>query len=99
MTEEETQTKLKSRKFIVWMVWLVLTVLILAFSIGVMIVTKTMPETLTGLIEKELGWFFAVSMMYLGMNAGQKTAFALSDAIRHAIRPETPETSEDGAEG
>lgn len=95
MTEEETQTKLKSRKFIVWTVWLVLTVLILAFSIGVMIVTKTMPETLTGLIEKELGWFFAVSMMYLGMNAGQKAAFALSDAIR----PETPGTCEDGAEG
>ena len=81
MTEEETQTKLKSRKFIVWTVWLVLTVLILAFSIGVMIVTKTMPETLTGLIEKELGWFFAVSMMYLGMNAGQKVGFAFSDAI------------------
>lgn len=81
MTEEETQTKLKSRKFIVWTVWLVLTVLILAFSIGVMIVTKTMPETLTALIEKVLGWFFAVSMMYLGMNAGQKVGFAISDAI------------------
>lgn len=95
MTEEETQTKLKSRKFIVWTVWLVLTVLILVLSIGVMIVTQTMPETLTGLIEKELGWFFAVSMMYLGMNAGQKAAFAISDAIR----PEDSATGEDGAEG
>lgn len=92
MTEEETQTKLKSRKFIVWMVWLVLTVLILSFSIGVMIVTKTMPETLTELIEKELGRFFDVSMMYLGMNAGQKAAFALSNAIRSKI-------SKDRAEG
>ena len=94
MTEEK-DTKLKSRKFIVWIVWLVLTVLILVLSIGIMIVTQTMPETLTELIEKELGWFFAVSMMYLGMNAGQKAAFAISDAIR----PEDSATGEDGAEG
>lgn len=78
---EQTDTKLKSRKFAVWLVWLVLTIFVIVFSVVVMVVSQTMPETLTALIEKVLGWFFAVSMMYLGMNAGQKVGFAISDAI------------------
>ena len=79
---EQTETKLKSRKFTVWLVWLILTILVLILSITIMCVTKTMPETLAELIEKELGWFFAISMMYLGVNAGQKAAFAISDAMK-----------------
>lgn len=78
---DQTDTKLKSRKFAVWLVWLVLTIFVIVFSVVVMVVSQTMPETLTALIEKVLGWFFAVSMMYLGMNAGQKVGFAFSDAI------------------
>ena len=88
---EQTDTKMKSRKFAVWLVWLVLTIFVIVFSVVVMVVSQTMPETLTGLIEKVLGWFFAVSMMYLGMNAGQKVGFALSDAISAKAESETEE--------
>ena len=88
---ETTDTKMKSRKFAVWLVWLVLTIFVIIFSTVVMVVSQSMPETLTGLIEKVLGWFFAVSMMYLGMNAGQKAAFALSDAISTKTEDETEE--------
>ncbi len=73
--------KMKSRKFAVWLVWLILTVLIVLFCTVVMIITHEITESMTSLIEKTLSWFFAISMMYLGMNAGQKAAFALSDAI------------------
>ena len=73
--------KLKSRKFVVWIVWLVLTVLVLLFCTVVMIITHSITTELTNLIEKVLDWFFAVSMMYLGVNAGQKAAYAIGDAI------------------
>lgn len=73
--------KLKSRKFAVWLVWLVLTVIILLFCALVMIITKEITESMTSLIEKTLSWFFAISMMYLGVNAGQKAAFAIGDAL------------------
>lgn len=86
---EQNDSKMTSRKFVVWLVWLVLTIFVTVFSVVVMVVSQTMPDTLTGLIEKVLGWFFAVSMMYLGMNAGQKAAFALSDAISTKTEEET----------
>lgn len=73
--------KLKSRKFAVWIVWLILTILVILFCTVVMIVTHSITQELTSLIEKVLGWFFAISMMYLGVNAGQKAAFAIGDAI------------------
>ena len=86
---EQNDSKMTSRKFVVWLVWLVLTIFVTVFSVVVMVVSQTMPDTLTELIEKVLGWFFAVSMMYLGMNAGQKAAFALSDAISTKTEEET----------
>lgn len=86
MSEEiESDSKLKSRKFLVWVVWLVITIAVILFCVVAMVTTQTMSEPLTGLIEKVLGWFFAVSMMYLGMNVGQKAAYAISDAL---ARPE-----------
>lgn len=73
--------KLKSRKFAVWLVWLFITICVIIFCAIVMIVTKQITDAMTGLIEKTLGWFFAVSMMYLGVNAGQKAALAMADSL------------------
>ena len=78
-----TEEKLKSRKFSVWIVWLILTLCVIIFCAVSMIVSKTVSDSLTGLIEKVLGWFFAVSMMYLGMNVSQKLGFSLSDALKN----------------
>ena len=74
MNEEKTQTdsKLSSRKFVVWLVWLIITV----GTVVYMFITKD-----STLVEKTLDSFFYVSMMYLGMNAGQKIGFAISDAL------------------
>lgn len=77
----ENTSKLQSRKFIVWLVWLVITVLVIAFCTATMIVTRQIVESLTLLIEKTLAWFFAISMMYLGVNVGQKVGVALADSI------------------
>ena len=75
------EEKLKSRKFAVWVVWLIITILVIIFCTAVMIITHSITQELTSLIEKVLGWFFAISMMYLGVNVGQKAAFAIGDAI------------------
>lgn len=74
MSEEKTQTdsKLSSRKFVVWLVWLILTL-----GVGIYAFMKNA----TDLFEKTINSFFAISMMYLGMNVGQKVGFALSDAL------------------
>lgn len=74
MNEEKTQmnSKFSSRKFIVWLVWLLLT----AGTVVYMFISKD-----STLVEKTLDSFFYVSMMYLGMNAGQKVGFAISDAL------------------
>ncbi len=74
MSEEKTQmdNKLSSRKFVVWLVWLLLT----AGTVVYMFISKD-----STLAEKTLDSFFYVSMMYLGMNAGQKVGIAISDAL------------------
>ena len=74
MNEEKTQTdsKLSSRKFVVWLVWLIIT----AGTVVYMFISKD-----STLVEKTLDSFFYVSMMYLGMNVGQKVGFAISDAL------------------
>ena len=82
------EDKLKSRKFAVWIVWLIITILVILFCTVVMIVTHNITQELTSLIEKVLGWFFAISMMYLGVNAGQKAAFAIGDAISSHLETE-----------
>lgn len=73
MSEDNTtNNKLSSRKFIVWLVWLVLTLIVGVYAFM---------KSATDLFEKSLNSFFAISMMYLGMNAGQKVGFAISDAL------------------
>lgn len=81
MTEEEKKDKLKSRKFIVWITWLVITVCVIISCLAVIFLTKDLSQNMSSLLEKILTFFFSVSMMYLGVNAGQKIGFALSDAI------------------
>ena len=79
--EEEKTKKTDSRKFVVWLVWLIITVLVIAYCIVISIITKTITEQVTSLILKTLGWFFAISMMYLGVNVGQKVGLAFADKI------------------
>lgn len=74
MNSTDTSKKTDSRKFIVWLVWL-----IIALAIGV----YTFIAKDTTLLEKVLGWFFTLSMMYLGVNVGQKGALAFADALKN----------------
>lgn len=80
MEEKETK-KTDSRKFVVWLTWLVITVLVIAWSAVVMIATKQIVDSLVSLAEKTLAWFFAISMMYLGVNVGQKVGLAFAEKI------------------
>ena len=74
MNSTETSKKTDSRKFVVWLVWL-----LIALAIGV----YTFIAKDTSLLEKVLGWFFTLSMMYLGVNVGQKGALAFADALKN----------------
>lgn len=75
----ETTKKMTSRKFIVWIVWLVLSVLLVAFCITITFITKSSSDNSISLLEKILGYFFAISMMYLGMNVGQKVGLSFAE--------------------
>ncbi len=79
--EEDKSKKTDSRKFVVWLIWLIITVLVIAWCALVMIITKQIQEQLIGLVEKALSYFFAISMMYLGVNVGQKVGLAFADKI------------------
>ena len=79
--EEKESKKTDSRKFVVWLVWLIIAVLVIAFCAVTMIITKQITDNLVGLIEKSLSWFFAISMMYLGVNVGQKVGLAFADKL------------------
>ena len=73
--------KTDSRKFVVWLVWLIITILVIAWCALVMIITKQIQDQLICLIEKSLAYFFAVSMMYLGVNVGQKVGLAFAEKL------------------
>ena len=84
MNSTETSKKTDSRKFVVWLVWLVI-----ALAIGV----YTFIAKNSALLEKVLGWFFTLSMMYLGVNVGQKGVLAFADALKN--KPSHKEETED----
>lgn len=93
MTDEktkETRSKMSSRKFVVWFVWLLITVLLIVFCIITAITTQTMQENAISLLETIIGYFFAISMMYLGMNVGQKVG--LSFGQKNTEKTETEKT-------
>ena len=74
--------KLQSRKFVVWLVWLIIAILTLIIDVLIVLITKEITDGMLSLTEKILSWFFAVSMMYLGVNVAQKGAFAIADALK-----------------
>lgn len=74
MNSTETSKKTDSRKFIVWLVWLLIA---LAISVYTFISKDSV------LLEKVLSWFFTLSMMYLGVNVGQKGVLAFADALKN----------------
>lgn len=69
-----SQKKTDSRKFIVWLIWLLI---VIAISVYTFIVRDAT------LLMKVLEWFFILSMMYLGVNVGQKGALAFADALKN----------------
>lgn len=77
----EKSSKFQSRKFLVWVVWGVITfvvaVVVIICCIKNILEAKTAIELLTAVIQD----FFYISLLYLGVNAGQKIGFAVSDAI------------------
>ena len=73
MDKKEKTRKTDSRKFVVWLTWLIL-------SLGVLIYTFISKET--SILEKTLDCFFAISMLYLGVNVGQKACYAIADALK-----------------
>lgn len=78
---KEKASKFQSRKFLVWIVWGVITFVVAAVviicCIKNILEAKTAIELLTAVIQD----FFYISLLYLGVNAGQKIGFAVSDAI------------------
>lgn len=83
MEKNETK-KTDSRKFIVWLIWLLICI---AISIYTFIVKNE------ALLTKTLEYFFALSMMYLGVNVGQKGVLAIADALKNKLS--TKEEKED----
>ena len=69
-----SQKKTDSRKFIIWLIWLLI---VIAISVYTFIVRDAT------LLTKVLEWFFILSMMYLGVNVGQKGALAFADALKN----------------
>ena len=88
---EEEKSKMQSRKFVVWIVWLVLAVAIIVSSTVIMVILHEVNDILVTTTEKVLSWFFYISALYLGVNFGQKAAFALSDALKKKQEEETNE--------
>ena len=69
-----SQKKTDSRKFIIWLIWLLI---VIAISVYTFIVRDAT------LLTKVLEWFFILIMMYLGVNVGQKGALAFADALKN----------------
>ena len=90
MEEKETK-KTDSRKFVVWLVWLIITIFVIAWCALVMVITKQVQDQLINLFLKALSYFFAISMMYLGVNVGQKVGLAFAEKLL----PKTEEPEEE----
>lgn len=76
---EENKNKLSSRKFIVWLTWLILSAIVIVLDITVLTITKAFPESLIEFSKLMMKYFFTISGLYLGLNVGQKVAFAYKD--------------------
>ncbi len=86
--------KLQSRKFTVWLVWLIIAALVLAVLGISVIVTKNTNEKLIDLFSNTLQNFFVISAIYLGVNVLQKGAFAIADVFTAKKEEENAEDSD-----
>lgn len=66
------ENKLKSRKFIVWLTWLIITLAIIVIQF----IKKDLSEEM---LLETLKYFFGVSMLYLGANAAQKVGLSFAE--------------------
>ena len=75
MTEEKTieEKKMTSRKFLVWIVWVIIT-------IGIIVLSFFKKDS-DDLVKTGLQDLFFISLTYLGVNGIQKVGFAVSNAI------------------
>ena len=75
MAEEKTieEKKMTSRKFLVWIVWVIIT-------IGIIVLSFFKKDS-DDLVKTGLHDLFFISLTYLGVNGIQKVGFALSDSI------------------
>ena len=87
--------KLQSRKFVVWITWLVIAVISIIIVAVTVIITKEFTQYVATFTEKVLSWFFAISMMYLGVNVVQKGAFAIADVLSKKEEPEEEQEAEE----
>ena len=71
--KEPEQKKMTSRKFLVWVVWVIIT-------IGIIVLSFFKKDS-DDLVKTGLQDLFFISLTYLGVNGIQKVGFAVSDAI------------------
>ena len=70
-------TKLNSRKFVVWLVQTLISVVVIGFCFFMVIKNPTAsPDSIFKLIELAMGYFALISGIYLGVNIGQKIGLA-----------------------
>lgn len=79
--EEKAKKKTDSRKFVVWITWVVIAVAILIVGAIVMIASRSFPTEVIELVKLVLEYLFYISLVYLGVNGITKVGFAISDAI------------------
>lgn len=84
--------KLQSRKFAVWLVWLIIAILVLIIVGISFFVTKAANDKLIDLFADTLQNFFYVSAIYLGVNVLQKGAFAIADVLSAKKEEENDKT-------
>lgn len=75
----DNSNKFNSRKFIVWVTWLVVTFGAIIIIGIISINNKELSEAAGNIIHDVIKYFFGVSMLYLGANAGQKAVLALAE--------------------
>ena len=71
--KETEEKKMTSRKFLVWIVWVIIT-------IGIIVLSFFKKDS-DDLVKTGLQDLFFISLTYLGVNGIQKVGFAISDAI------------------
>ena len=85
MAEENksAESKMTSRKFLVWLVWLLITVAVFVISF----IKDDSKEIINSVIQD----FFIISVTYLGVNGIQKVGGYVSDALSGGAYEQNPE--------